>query len=130
MSISITPDSETSILRIQIVGFASRRDIAIATERAVETGEQLRHRAVLIDARLAEVRAEDAAWAETIEDVLAASRPDAPIAYLPPPEWPESRAGIARESAATIGITFEIFSYPDPALDWLNRHMPPPPETG
>ncbi len=130
MSISITPDTETGILRIQIDGFASRRDIAIATERAVEAGEQLRHRAVLIDARRAEVRTEDAVWAESIEDVLVASRPDAPIAYLPPPEWPESRAGIARESAATVGITFDIFADPEPALDWLNRHMPSGPEAG
>lgn len=40
------------------------------------------------------------------------------------------RAGIARASAAAIGIRFEIFSDPDPALDWLNRHIPSPPEAG
>lgn len=130
MSISITPDSETGILQIRINGFASRRDIAIATERAVEAGIQLHHRAVLIDAREAEVRTEDAVWAESIEDVLAASRPDAPIAYLPPPDWPETRAGIARESAAAIGINFEIFPEPETALDWLKRHMPAQPEPG
>ena len=125
MPITITPDYETDILRIRSDGFASRRDIAIATERAVETGDQLHHRAVLIDARAAEVRTEDTAWAETIEDILAASRPDAPIAYLPPPDWPTSRADIARERAAEIGIRFEIFDEPGAALDWLRPLMPP-----
>lgn len=123
MGIEVSSLEIRGVSLVKVTGEVARTDLGaslIVMEKFVRSGEL---RAIIVDAREAELLERKALGLEMWEDALSALPSGFPVAYLAPPGFQEHRSEGVAETAREWSSNLKIADAMDDATGWVSAQL-------